>query len=69
MLIADRVGEFLFYTDGQEGSLIYLMKNPEGREGASHSDTWEKISLMWKEQQMQRDADGIGLMKDKQPGR
>lgn len=54
MLTAERAGEFLLYTDGQGWPLISLLQNPEGREGASHSDTWEKISLMWKEQQIQR---------------
>ena len=61
--------ESFCFTQMDKKGLIYLLKNPEGREGASHSDTWENISLAWKEQQMQRHADGTGLMKDKQPGR
>lgn len=61
--------ESFCFTQMDKKGLIYLLKNPEGREGASHSDTWENISLTWKEQQMQRHADGTGLMKDKQPGR
>lgn len=54
-MTTERAGEFLLYTDGQGWPLISLLQNPEGKgEGASHSDTWEKISLMWKEQQIQR---------------
>lgn len=46
-------GEFLLAKDGQGWPSDKLLRS-EGREGASHSDTWEKISLMWKEQQIQR---------------
>lgn len=72
VLTAERAGEFLLYTDGQGWPLISLAAE-SWRKGGCKSLRYlgEDLQLMWKEQQIQRpwDADGIGLMKDKQPGR